>query len=52
MPRGDYNIEGQQFSKWQPDLLMFRSWKLINFNKMLFLKKQRCYKIWSQAIQR
>ena len=29
-PRGDYNIEGQQFSKWQPDLSMFRSRKLIS----------------------
>ena len=30
-----------QFSKLQPDLLMFRSRKLINLKKMLFLKKQK-----------
>ena len=40
-PRGDYNIEAQQFSIRQPDLLMFRSRNLINLKKMLFSKKQK-----------
>ena len=53
-PRGGYNIEGQQFSIRQPDLLMFRSRNLINLKKMLFSKSKRmgCYKISNQAIQR
>ena len=37
---GDYNTEGWQFSKWQPDLLMFRSRKSIN--NFIFSNNHQC----------
>ena len=38
--RSEYGIEGEQFSKWQPDLLIFRSRKLIN--NFIFSNNHQC----------